>query len=177
MAQVADGLARAHANGIVHPVLKSDKHHGRPWRLREILDFGIAKLIERQTRQPRREHRAAPCSARQRHVAGTGRGTHGRSPLDIFSFGCVLYAAFQGRSPFERDSSVKTMHAVINDDPLPEGRSCAAHRAPLPEQGSRRAISVDQGCCVRSSRGLAEINIGRTKPQRAWLILAGLSLP
>jgi Tol biopolymer transport system component/tRNA A-37 threonylcarbamoyl transferase component Bud32 len=176
MTQVAEGLARAHASGIVHRDLKSDNIMVARGGYAKILDFGIAKLTERQNGN-------AAANTAPAAMLGTAafmspeqverRAVDHRS--DIFSFGCVLYAAFQGRSPFERDSPVKTMTAVVNDDPflLPE--------APLHVQRiARRCLNKDADERYQSIKdvaldlreGLPEVRIGPGKPQRAWLILA-----
>ena len=120
LAQVAEGLARAHAGGIVHRDLKPDNIMVARGGYAKIVDFGIAKLRERQL--PDGAADTAPAA-----LFGTagfmspeqveGRAVDQRS--DIFSFGCVIYAALDGRSPFERESAVKTINAVVNDEVPP----------------------------------------------------------
>jgi Tol biopolymer transport system component len=122
LAQVAEGLARAHAGGIVHRDLKPDNIMVARGGYAKIVDFGIAKLTEREAGPGGAAGDTAPSA-----VLGTtsfmspeqveGRSVDHRS--DVFAFGCVVYAAFQGRSPFERDSAVKTMNAIVNDPPPP----------------------------------------------------------
>ncbi|HJT16556.1 MAG TPA: serine/threonine-protein kinase, partial [Thermoanaerobaculia bacterium] len=133
LAQIADGLARAHASGLVHRDLKPDNIMVARGGFAKILDFGIAKLIERDAAP-------SPTETAPSALLGTaafmspeqieGRAIDHRS--DIFSFGCVIYAAIEGRSPFERESQVKTMNAVVNDaaPPLnaPQHLQRIAHR-------------------------------------------------
>ena len=148
LAQIADGLARAHASGLVHRDLKPDNIMVARGGFAKILDFGIAKLTERDgvgtgfspSRPPEAGPHTAPAA-----LLGTaafmspeqieGRGVDHRS--DVFSFGCLMHAVIEGRSPFDRDSSVKTMHAVVNDAVPPLN-------APLHLQRiARRCLSKD----------------------------------
>ena len=129
LAQVADGLTKAHAAGIVHRDLKPDNimvtHDGYA----KILDFGLAKIIDLPASLGANVGALSEPSAAllrgQKSVTGIVMGTVGyMSPeqaqckpvdqrSDIFSFGCVLYEAACGRKPFEGDSAVDTLHKII----------------------------------------------------------------
>jgi len=116
LAQIADGLARAHASGLVHRDPKPDNIMVARGGFAKILDFGIAKLIERDGGTSSIDTAPATLLGTAAFMSPEqieGRAVDHRS--DIFAFGCVMHAAIEGRSPFERDSQVKTMNAVVND--------------------------------------------------------------
>ncbi len=123
--QIADGLAAAHAAGIVHRDLKPDNvlltREGRV----KILDFGLAKY-EAASKTDADLTRTA--SATQPGVVmGTvsymspeqARGLPLDARSDQFSFGLMLYELASGKRPFQRESSVQTMNAIIEADPEP----------------------------------------------------------
>lgn len=131
-AQTASGLAAAHDAGIVHRDIKPENIIIAPLSQAKILDFGIAKLTEKQ-RVPlagNEETTAALAATVKNETApGTVLGTmaymspeqaQGRAldqRTDIFSLGVTLYEMLAGRRPFAGQSAIDTLHAIINQEP------------------------------------------------------------
>jgi serine/threonine protein kinase len=123
MAQVAEGLARAHANGIVHRDLKPDNIMISREGYAKIVDFGVAKLTERIgarahtgiTTPTSRVGTTAYMSPEQVE----GRFVDHRA--DIFAFGTVLYELIVGKNPFASPQYADTLHNIVHLEPPLEG--------------------------------------------------------
>jgi serine/threonine protein kinase len=120
LSAIADGLARAHTGGIVHRDLKPRNiivgTDGHP----RILDFGIAKLLERDDASNATDTAPAQAMGTAEYMSPEqveGLAVDSRS--DVFSFGALMYGALTGLSPFRRSTPVESMHAVMHDEPRP----------------------------------------------------------
>jgi eukaryotic-like serine/threonine-protein kinase len=136
--QVASALGTAHAAGIIHRDIKPENIMLRPDGYAKVLDFGLAKLTEKDladdsTSDPRVTE---GFKTRTGILLGTtsymspeqvrGQNLDGRS--DLFSLGVVLYEMISGRRPFQGETVHHTMVAITDAEPVPIGHLVA--RAP-----------------------------------------------
>lgn len=112
--QAADGLAAAHAQGLIHRDVKPANILLEKGVERAVLtDFGLARAADDVS------------MTRQGIIAGTpeymspeqarGETLDGRS--DLFSLGCVLYEMATGVSPFRTESTLATLRRTVDEQP------------------------------------------------------------
>jgi eukaryotic-like serine/threonine-protein kinase len=120
--QIAGALASAHAAGIVHRDLKPGNVMVATEGLVKVLDFGLAKKFagapaaETET-DLTTEGAILGTVAYMSPEQAEGKPVDARS--DIFSFGTLLYEMVTGRKPFERESKVSTLNAILKEEPKP----------------------------------------------------------
>jgi serine/threonine-protein kinase len=112
VAQVADGLAYAHENGVVHRDIKPPNIMVLDSGLVKITDFGIA-LLPTGSRTLAGTVFGSPKYMSPEQVLG--REVDGRA--DIFSLGAVLYEMLTGFAPFFGGDLDAVLYQVINETP------------------------------------------------------------
>jgi eukaryotic-like serine/threonine-protein kinase len=125
--QIADALARAHGSGIIHRDLKPGNIIVTPEGRVKLLDFGLAKLVQRDDGPASDVTRTTGDLTAEGMVVGTtrymspeqARGKPVDARTDIFSFGAVLYEMIAGRHAFDGDSVLEIATAVVRDNPAP----------------------------------------------------------
>ena len=160
--QVAEGLAKAHAAGIMHRDLKPDNLVVSKDGFVKILDFGLAKLMATD----QEELSQLPTVARPATQPGAVMGTVGyMSPeqaggvavdfrSDQFSLGTILYEMATGSRAFQRKTSAETLAAIIREDP--EDIASLNPRVPAPLRWLiERCLAKDPDDRFASTRDLA----------------------
>jgi WD40 repeat protein len=116
--EIAEGLAAAHAQGLIHRDVKP----GNVWieegtgRVK-ILDFGLARSAEDAGRLTQDGTILGTPAFMAPEQAMGGRQVDHRS--DLFSLGCVLYRMVTGRAPFAAGSNAAVLLAIARSDPVP----------------------------------------------------------
>ncbi|HEY3135309.1 MAG TPA: protein kinase [Blastocatellia bacterium] len=112
--QVANALAAAHAHGIIHRDIKSSNIIVTPHGQAKMLDFGLAKPLEKEDGETELTRAGAVMGTPTYMSPEQARGERADHRSDIFSFGVVMYEMATGRTPFKAKSRAETMNAVIN---------------------------------------------------------------
>jgi eukaryotic-like serine/threonine-protein kinase len=157
--QACEGLAEAHARGIVHRDIKPSNlfltERSPGWRTIKILDFGISKVSLAQASNITTNLNlvmGTPCYMSPEQFQSAAGVDH-RS--DIWSLGCTLYEMLAGRPPFDPALPLLAMaEAIVKKDPTP----LRELRPDIPQELSEvvvRSMAKDRERRIPSAAGLA----------------------
>ena len=117
--QVADGLADAHAAGLVHRDIKPAnvllRRRADGWLTAYLADFGIARQVGGEA--TRTSHATVGTPSYMAPELHTG-GQPGVSS-DVYSLGCLLWATLTGRAPYAGTSDFEIVTAH-REEPVPQ---------------------------------------------------------
>src|SRR5215471_3779599 len=183
--QLAEGLAAAHARGIVHRDVKPENVFVTSGGRAKLLDFGIAKLTAPRAIEGSRnllDTTLTPEGLGTRPGAMLGtpgymspeqvRGEPVDARTDIFSLGTVLYEMLAGAPAFPAKSLIESGHAILEAEPppLPESlppsvdllvRRCL-EKEPARRFQSAADLAFDLGAATAPSSGKARPIVPRT---------------
>jgi uncharacterized protein (TIGR03067 family) len=115
-AQIAAGLAAAHAQGLVHRDIKPANILLEEGVERvAITDFGLARAVDDATLTTSGVIAGTP----QYMSPEQARGETVDQRSDLFSLGSVLYAACTGRPPFRAETSHGVLRRITDVEPTP----------------------------------------------------------
>jgi serine/threonine protein kinase len=182
LTSVADGLATAHAAGILHRDIKPANILVGKNGYAKLVDFGLAKLEDKDTDITLKSATAT----RPGVVIGTvaymspeqasGRPLDARS--DIFSFAVALYEALCNHRPFDGATTLELIQAIIYSPPKPVAPSVPAalqivldkalEKDPTNRYQSMRDMIVDLKRIVRQTDASKEVVLPARK-SRSWI--------
>jgi serine/threonine-protein kinase len=115
VAQVAQGLAHAHARGVIHRDIKPSNVLLTDDGAVKILDFGLAKLVGAASVTATGVSLGTPSYMSPEQV----RAEPVDARADVWACGVLLYALVAGRSPFEGENLGQVTYAILERDPVP----------------------------------------------------------
>src|SRR5437899_6700853 len=115
--QIAEGLAAAHAHGVLHRDLKPANLVMTVDGRLKILDFGLALLVRTTESSPTVLHEHGTAGTLAYMAPEQINGTQVDERADIYAAGAVLYELATGRRPFDAPVPGRLIHAILNEQP------------------------------------------------------------
>ena len=152
---VAEATEYAHRNLVVHRDLKPSNILVTATGTVKLLDFGLAKLLQSDSRTATPATRAGhgwmtPEYAAPEQIRGTGVNT----VTDVYQLGVVLYELLTGRLPFAHHGSLFELQtAILEEEPaLPSVAATERRARPRAPRRVRTTSHVGAPCSTRPAR-------------------------
>lgn len=186
--QIARGLAKAHARGIVHRDIKPSNVLVTSDGVVKVLDFGIAKLADVTLTGA-----AGPLGTVAYMSPEQLQGARVDHRTDLWSLGVVLYEMLTGRHPFLTGGAGAVWDAILQADPAPVS-SLRAEVPPALERVVTTALAKEPDARFPEAQAFeAEllalerdpqtpgdaVSVSRTAPpaSRRWVTRGAIGLP
>jgi tetratricopeptide (TPR) repeat protein/tRNA A-37 threonylcarbamoyl transferase component Bud32 len=123
--EIAEGLAAAHAAGLIHRDLKAENVIITPQGQAKILDFGLVKPVAADLQDEALTRKGVLLGTYHSMSPEQAGGGQVDERSDLFSLGVLLYEMLSGIAPFRGDNPLDTLKRVIADtqSPLTKVRS------------------------------------------------------
>ncbi len=193
--ELAEGLAAAHGQGVIHRDLKPGNVRLTPDGRLKILDFGLARLVQRPGATAPVESLTQTESLTQgKALVGTLpymapeqlRGERVDARSDIWAAGLVLYELATGRRAFPEVDSARLIASILQEaPPSPSGANRQVspgldsivakclEKDPESRYQSAKELAVDLRRLGVSSPGLGAREVRETRRRRWFVATAG----
>jgi serine/threonine-protein kinase len=170
--QACSSLEEAHRAGLVHRDIKPANlyicHYGLEYDFLKVLDFGIVKST--------RDRQVATIDTISEFTSGTpgfmapeiamgAKDVDGRA--DIYALGCVAYWLVTGRLVFEEETSIATLLAHAQKQPIPPSQRTEIPVPPAFERVIMACLEKDPNRRPQNSADLAR-TIFESGAHRTW---------
>ncbi|MDT7784485.1 MAG: hypothetical protein QOF58_2904 [Pseudonocardiales bacterium] len=186
--QTLSALEAAHAAGIVHRDVKPSNIMVAPDGTVKLTDFGIARAMDDPGLTATGGIMGSPGYMAPELFAGQPP-----SPAsDLWALGATMFHAIEGHSPFQRDTTAATMHAIMYDEPVlqrargplasvimgllhqnPAQRLTAAQTRAQLGSPSERTVVIEPVTTYVTPQQLTRDDFDEPKRRRTGLIVSG----
>ena len=150
--QVCGALREAHRQGLVHRDIKPSNilvfPDGSPHDQAKLLDFGLVHSLDEEADPDAKITREGLIVGTPEYMT-PGAGARRRcwtAAATCSAWGAVAYYLLTGREAFHRENPMKTLMAVVNEDPAPVG---AGRRG----RARRTCVAVLKRCLAKAPGG------------------------